>query len=82
MTVYITKYAFTMGILTGEVSVDPDDSTVVKVDRAPDETYGRGTWHATFEEAQAEAEVQRDRRVLVLQERIDVLNALTFEEYT
>lgn len=88
MKVWITKYALTSGIWTGEVN-EPTDSGTIECKRpmTPEGEkeltwgyfHGEGKeWHRTEESAKTKALEMRDKKVLSLLKKIRKLDAMIF----
>lgn len=79
LTVYVTKYALTRGILTVTVQKEPEDDLVTVTGVGPTQYYHRGEWHTTFLEAAMKARKMRDARVLALKKQVKKLSGMKFE---
>jgi hypothetical protein len=80
MIVWITKYALTKGILTGEGLLCEQGSMIEVPSLSPYALFhneGRD-WHRTETDAIAKAEQMRDTTIKSLQKRISRLQKLTF----
>ena len=81
MTVYITKYALTRGILETELIRHYNGSVTVRwPDGLNDEMrfYGKD-WYFDLTEAKYYVELMRQRRIISLKEQIDKLKTLEFK---
>jgi hypothetical protein len=77
ITVWVTKYALSQGIIKMEVENISDDM-VVEVG-AFRTYYHKPHWHETEEEAVAHAEKMRKKKVASLQKKIGELTNLVFK---
>jgi hypothetical protein len=80
MTVWITKYALTIGILEREM-ISEDAGMVVYRDRGGinDRSHAHGKdWHRTKDEAIARAEEMRVSKIATYKKRIAALEKMRF----
>jgi len=80
MHVYVTKYALTKGIEKAEARQRRDDQNCVSIEGYSEWwfiTIGKDCF-LTLEEAQADAEKQRKRKLSSLKKQIERINALKF----
>jgi predicted translin family RNA/ssDNA-binding protein len=78
-TAYITKYALTHGIFEREVEDCFEiSSTMVKDCKNSHNTYHRGEWHRSKDEAVAKAEAMRRKKIASLQASMKKLSDLKF----
>lgn len=72
--IYVTKYALSRGIQNVEVKIDPAD-TIIHHGYA---YYRKGDWFLTAEEAIADAEARRVKKIASLEKQITALWAKVF----
>lgn len=79
VTVYITKYALTKGILEaqGEVVGGETNMVTIRVTNSGSHCYHRQDWHLTFEAAQERVKVMAVARKKSLQKAMDALQKKT-----
>jgi hypothetical protein len=76
---YVTRYALTTGIWTGEVELCTGVSdSMVSVVGAKWQYYSRGDWHRTEVEAKARAEEMRQAKIKSVKKQLARLEALKF----
>lgn len=81
MTVYITKYALTQGILKREaISTDFHADGYLHLARVnwPADVFGSKDWTRSFVEARAKAERMRKAKIASLSKQIAKLEAMSF----
>lgn len=79
ITVFITKYALTEGILKKIVETTLHPSMVCVVDNNLQAFHGEGKeWHRTMESAKARATKMRDDKIKSLEKQLQKIRALTF----
>lgn len=76
MTVYITKYALTLGILMKDAK-PCGTADMIQVGTTYFHREGRD-WHLTLEGAQRRAEAMRVKKILSLEKSITKLRAMKF----
>ena len=79
MTVYITQYALTKGVLEKEAQVSERFPNLIHTSaKTSDDVYSKPYWHLTREEAVAHAEQLRERKVAALKKQVAKLEKMTF----
>jgi len=81
ITVWITKYALTMGIYKVQGEVDEKYPDMLIVSGKVRDIYHNGHWHRTPEMAIAKAQKMRNAKIKSLRKMLDKLEAMTFEVY-
>lgn len=81
MKVWITKYALTDGIQEDTSRNGPDAHGHIWMSNvsAMSQIFARGEWHASREDAVADANRRRDARIAALRKQIAALEKMTFE---
>ena len=80
MKIYVTKFALTRGIFSIEGQICDDRDVMEDVSSPARATiYLKPDWHETREEAVAQAEVMRKRKIASVKKQLDKLEAMTFE---
>jgi hypothetical protein len=77
MKVFISKYAITDGIIEREVVPGSSEDVV----RSPGHfhvTFKKPDWHLTYEEAAAQAEIEKQKRIASLEKQLTRLKHLKF----
>lgn len=77
ITVFITKYALSKGIITAEASIVKPSMIEIKEGNFPSFYHGK-EWHITEKEAKKEAEKMRIRRYTSLKNQLKKLENLKF----
>lgn len=85
MKVYITKYALTSGVFSGEAEICKDTSTDMAIVRGKDfnqfdQYYHGKNWHKTKEEAIARAETMRENKLVSLKKQIQKIKGIDFKK--
>jgi hypothetical protein len=81
MTIFITKWALTRGILKfGGAELDPDHpDRIASVPGKRLEHFHGSEWHVTWEAAVDNAEKRRDLKIVSLEKQIQKLREMTFD---
>jgi hypothetical protein len=77
MNVFITKYALSQGIIESEARLT---SIANMIDAGKRGYFHKGEWFTTREEAEANAEHRRAKKIASLKKQIAKLEALSFTE--
>ena len=77
-TVYITKYALSGDIGTGETESSIDGTRITVKDTYGASYYYDDEWHTTWTQAVERAEQMRAARIASLEKSLDKVRALTF----
>jgi hypothetical protein len=77
-TVFISQYALTQGIFSVKARVCDDSMIEDLSPQLVSSYYHKPHWHHTKEEAKAQAERMRQRKVASLEKQIAKLKAMTF----
>ena len=78
ITVYVTKFALTKGVLAKRVETKHSPDYVLDVN-APMVLYRKPEWHNTEAEALEHAEAMRQKKICSLKKKLAKMEALIFE---
>jgi len=79
VTIYVTKYALTQGVLRFDDAEVINDVAVIRQTGCYDTYFHKNQWHRTFEEAKAQAEDMRRRKMASVKKQLAKLEAMTFD---
>jgi len=83
MTVWITKYALTKGIIEAEAKKTSYDSVLINIKgldlKLPTNWFYQGDWHTTKEAAIVKAEEMRQKKIKNLRKQLEKLEEIRFE---